>query len=149
MTQDILRDDRFLCRSCGRPNQWTPQAPKFSWFEVLAVAGMFLFIGGMLQKWEADHHTYRFENVKVVKKHDAFRYRMKFASGTYETYFCHNYRPCIPEGAILTSLRYEDKGDCWDIAPAGLGYNFRMDAQGDVLDEKGQIVFDAVKDSCQ
>ena len=108
-----------------------------------------MFLGGMFQKWESDHNRYHFENVKVVRKLDAYRYKMRFASGEYEVWFCRNYRPCIPEGAVLTSLRYEDNGDCWDIKPAGLGYNFLQDEEGNDIDEKGRIVFDAVKDTCE
>ena len=149
MPQDLIRDDRFLCRSCGRPHEWSPKTRGFGWFELLAIAGVFLFLGGLFEKWEFDRNIYNFTNVKVIKKLDTYRYKMRFASGDYTVYFCRNYRPCLPEGSVLTSLRYEDTGDCWDIKPAGLGYNFLQDSAGNVLDEKGRIVFDAVKDNCQ
>ena len=113
------------------------------------VACAFLVIGTFMEKWELDRNAYHFENVKVIKKFDAYRYKMKFASGEYAVWFCHNYRPCIPEGSVLTSLRYEDNGDCWDIKPAGLGYNFLQDERGNDIDETGRIVFDALKDSCE
>lgn len=145
--QDILLDPR-KCNLCGRPYEWAPKPKTFGWFEALAIAGVFVLIGGVLQKWESDHHRYSFENIKVLKKYDAYRYKLRFASGDYAVYFCKNYRPCLPEGAVLTSLRYEDDGDCWDIAPMGLGYNFLMDERGNDIDETGKIVFDAVKDSC-
>ena len=148
MTQDLIRDDRYLCPKCGKSNEWQPR-DSYRWVDVVVIVGLALLIGAGLEKWEAEHHVYRFENVKVTKKYDAYRYRMKFASGEYAVWFCKNYKPCIPEGSILTSLRYEDEGDCWDIKPAGLGYNFLQNENGDSIDENGKVVFDAVRDSCQ
>lgn len=171
MPQDLIRDDRFLCRSCGRPHEWSPKPQRFGWFEILAIAGVFLFLGGIFEKWEFDRNIVKWNSdagaVKVIKKFDSYRFQMKFPRdrkfllskqtpefkddkyAVYGVWFCKNIKPCIPEGAVLTSLRYEDTGDCWDIKPAGLGYNFLQDSAGNVLDEHGNIVFDAVKDNCQ
>lgn len=145
---DMLPDPR-KCPTCLRAYEWAEPRRTFTWFEAVIVAATFLVLGAAFQHWEAEQNIYRFENVKVTKKLDAWRYKMKFASGEYAVWFCKNYKPCIPEGAVLTSLRYEDDGDCWDIRPAGLGYNLLQDEQGNSIDENGRIVFDAQKDSCQ
>lgn len=134
-----------------------------SWFDNVmysaAIAGLFFGLGIALEKWELTSHRYHAEGVKVVKKLDTYRYLLTFPQptnlkpfrkqGTYEVWFCHTYRPCLVEGEVLTSLRWHDSNDCWDIEPFGLGYNPLQDEQGNDIDEKGKVVFDAIKDSCQ
>ena len=149
MTQDILRDDRFLCRSCGRPNQWTPKPPRFSWFEVLAVAGMFLFIGGMLQKWEAGRNIYEYHKVKVLQKFDDFHFRMAKADGEFTAHFCTDYKPDLVEGCFLTTLRYQDKGTCWSVAAPDLGYWYEHNDEGDDINERGQICYSERQDDAR
>ena len=146
--QDLLRDPRN-CPTCLREYEYQPEYKKFGWFEMVIVGAAIVVITAALANWEFDRNVYHFENVKVVRKYSPYRYQMKFASGTYQVWFCKNYKPCIPQGAVLTSLRYEDDGDCWDIRPAGLGYNLLQDENGNSIDGTGRIVFDAEKDSCQ
>ena len=145
--QDLLRDPR-KCPTCLRPYEYVADR-EYWWVDYLMVALGCLVIGAALMRFEFDRNIYHAENVKVTQKFDSYRYKMKFPTGEYVVWFCKNYKPCIPTGAVLTSLRYEDTGECWDIRPMGLGYNLLQDRDGNSIDEHGKIVFDAVKDSCQ
>ena len=143
------------------------------WLDYVVIAAGFLILGSLLTKWEQDRNVYQWDDpkgvIKVLQRFDAYRFLMRFPKDktrwaspgyrdfsddakyeNYEVWFCKNYHPCLPfPGLVLTSLRYEDNGDCWDIKPLGLGYNFLQDEAGNDIDEHGKVVFDALKDSCQ
>lgn len=113
------------------------------YFEWAFIALVFAALSYAMWEMAKQGPIYEYENVKILKKHDLFHYRMAKADGEFEAEFCKDYEPELIEGCVLDRLRYEDRRNCWSVRATDLGYWYRHNASGDDVDEKGQICWKA------
>lgn len=77
--------------------------------------------------------VYEYHNVQVLRQLNETTWMMKKEDGEFTAVFCRDYRPTLEEHSILEKLRYEDRGTCWSVARADLGYWKKWDAQGNLV----------------
>ena len=149
MPQDLIRDDRYLCPKCGKRNDWVPER-QYRWVDYVVIIAALVTIGWQLKDLELYLNYYEVRNVDIVEKLDDYRFVLRFYDRTGKaqempTYFCKDYKPYLVPGCRLSSLRYEDTGECWSVKRMGLGYTYLTDSAGNDLDANGRVCFDSVK----
>lgn len=71
------------------------------------------------------------DTFQVLQQYDAYHYKFNHVGhGPMAVTFCQTYKPQFSAGHTIIWLRYEDRGDCWDIQPKEDGYRLERGPDG-------------------
>ena len=84
-----------------------------------------------------DHQQYErsetYTDVLVLRQNAPNTYEVRIAGQTWDWKFCDSVAPRFQPGMVIEAIRFEDTGECKNLAGSNFGYKVRRDRQGNPI----------------